>query len=241
MSNEGRLPPHRPLPVKLSTELGSLKPQSVKPDIFDYARARGIAADTVQAPPYLDVNLEFPLEHGGSDIIKCTYQKRLAIFRDKIKPKKLEMPQEVKLELAINALDDLLQAEPEWNTIFPEIPSYNAPEPQPYLLTYAGELAGKVLLAKKLHGAEVASKLSPEDSPLEIDRQHLPPALQAMIDPTMKKDTSTKLECSKESLALAAESQAEVLPGKAFDTMLEVILPKLHVCSRVPLSCFQHT
>lgn len=236
MSNAARLPSRQSLPVALSTELGSLKPQSINPDMINYARARGIAADTVHAPPYLDVNLKFPIKADSPNAIKSMYQKRLAIFRDKIKPSKLEMTQDVKHELTINALDDLLQAEPEWNTIFPTIPSYNAPESQPYLLTYAGELAGKVLLAKKLHGAEVASKLNPEDSPLEIGRQHLQPALHAMADPSMKKDTSMKLVCNNESLALAAESQAVVLPGKALDVMLEAILPQMKVYLHAPLS-----
>lgn len=218
-----------PFPMDLPSELWP-KPESVHPDLIAYARARGVATDTAQSPPYID-DLEFSSDDGFD--VKAMYQQRLEIFRHIVKPNKLEMEEGVKRELAMNALDELQHAEPHWKTIFPQIPLYNVHENPPYLLTYEGELTGKVLLAKKSHGAEFASKLKPEDSPVEIEFHHMSQTFQAMPDPSMKKASSAKLECSKESLALAAESQRVVQPGKAVDAVLGTILPKLKVCSCV--------
>lgn len=224
-----------------SEETSSLNAQTVDPSILAFARSRDIAADIAVAPTYLGLNLDPPVAPNDYIVLREFLHAEQVAFQERIEPQNLQMSEDVKHALEMEFQDEAEQVEPDWKTLLPPIPSYNVQDDPPYLLTHEGELAAKAQWAENSLGTALASKLDPEDSPLEVDRQHMPQMWQAITDYCMKADTSTKLICSKESLDLVADSQPGVLSGKALDTIYEATLPKLNVRFHFPPFVFRNT
>lgn len=203
--------------------------------LLQYARDCGIATDTsTNLAPLLQLEIDHFLREDEWVHNESTYGHHPRLLYQVPHQELLIDLESQKLDVGLPAAKMLTEVlnekplgdNPDWNSLLPTVPALNGVGHE-YLLTSEGEMAAKSTLTRTMLGKNNASSLSLEDLPFELDHQYGRSRLQEIADSV----ASERLECSKKSLELIAETRRRGLLEKRCNAILEKMLPEMKVSS----------